>query len=683
MKFSIIIPVKNEGEDIIDCVDSFHKANYVKNDCEIIIVDDSSEIEHKKLNFYLNKNKFENISHITGLELGVSGSRNHGAKLAQGEYLIFINADNLAPKDFFDRLNIDLTDKSLDCLSLNNFIENTKNKYGAYLNSYFKKKFFENLYFNRFNEKSYISWTEGYTVKKKKFMECGGFPHLESNKFKAGEDLILGFNLIEANCKGSMSTSAYINHKIPENLREFIHHRFIRGYGVPQIARYYLRNDTFTLSLKTFVRSIFKFLQILSIIPFFFELFIIRKYSREKNFFLKFLPIIFLDKTILFYAELKSFFNILLLNFKEDKIEELKYLKHSNVKNIYVTGAPEKKYSTLKKTLEHIYGNQIKTITLSRNFINYSQTIRVPLEILIFKILYKFGVHYDYTNCSARLVNQIFKSDIEKIILNKGSFINSRTLQFIKKFSPKTKIIYWCEDNMFIKQHYTKNFDYSLKFYDLYYTVDRGKKENSKIKIENKKKLMELPTIYHDEISRGIKFVKYQNEILFKSDEERKIVFIGYYDDERLDYLKFLSDNNISVDVYGNGWKIIDKKELKNISFFEPIYGENYFDKIRNSYINLNFIRKLSKDIINNKTVEVIGSGGFLISEYSDFQNSYFPDKKSAIYFKSKQDLLEKIIYYKNNPQEIIDIKKYNADKLHNSLNLSTLHMYNKLCKML
>ena len=56
---------------------------------------------------------------------------------------------------------------------------------------------------------------------------------METNKFKAGEDLILGFNLIESKAKGSLSSSAYIKHKVPDNLKDFFHHRFIRGYGVP------------------------------------------------------------------------------------------------------------------------------------------------------------------------------------------------------------------------------------------------------------------------------------------------------------------------------------------------------------------------------------------------------------------------------------------------------------------
>ena len=253
-KYSIIIPVKNEGQDIINCIESFLTANYLHHSCEIILVDDSDYKEQEKLKLYLKKNKLKDITHFGDLELGVSGSRNHGANVAKGEYLIFINADNIAPNNFFNLLNKDLENENVDCLSLNNFITNNNNKYAQYLNLFFKKKFFENEYFLRFKEKSFISWTEGFTVKKEKFIESGGFPHLETNKFKAGEDLILGFNLIESKAKGSLSSSAYIKHKVPDNLKDFFHHRFIRGYGVPQISRYYLRNNLKTLSIKTFLR---------------------------------------------------------------------------------------------------------------------------------------------------------------------------------------------------------------------------------------------------------------------------------------------------------------------------------------------------------------------------------------------------------------------------------------------
>ena len=116
----------------------FLTANYLHHNCEIILVDDSDYKEQEKLKLYL-KNKLKDISHFGDLELGVSGSRNHGAKVAKGEYLIFINADNIAPNNFFNLLNKDLENENVDCLSLNNFITNNNNKYAQYLNLFFKK----------------------------------------------------------------------------------------------------------------------------------------------------------------------------------------------------------------------------------------------------------------------------------------------------------------------------------------------------------------------------------------------------------------------------------------------------------------------------------------------------------------------------------------------------------------
>ena len=66
------------------------------------------------------------------------------------------------------------------------------------------------------------------------------------------------------------------------------------------------------------------------------------------------------------FAEIKSYLKILRLSLSSKQIEPLKYFKSNYIKNLYVTASPENKYSPLKKTLEHIYGDSIKTITLSK-----------------------------------------------------------------------------------------------------------------------------------------------------------------------------------------------------------------------------------------------------------------------------------------------------------------------------
>ena len=96
-KVSIIIPVYNEERDIEDCINSLKKQTYKR--VEIIIVDDGST--DKTLNIL---KKFKKITIIRGEHKGPGFSRNLGSKTAEGEILIFIDADMTFDKNYIKNL---------------------------------------------------------------------------------------------------------------------------------------------------------------------------------------------------------------------------------------------------------------------------------------------------------------------------------------------------------------------------------------------------------------------------------------------------------------------------------------------------------------------------------------------------------------------------------------------------
>lgn len=93
MKVSVIIPVYNTlYEDLLQCIDSIIGQTFT--DFEIIIVDDGSSQEYRK---FLNKlQAYDSRIKIFHKENeGVSVARNFGVAQAQGEYILFADADDL------------------------------------------------------------------------------------------------------------------------------------------------------------------------------------------------------------------------------------------------------------------------------------------------------------------------------------------------------------------------------------------------------------------------------------------------------------------------------------------------------------------------------------------------------------------------------------------------------------
>lgn len=91
MKFSIIIPVHNAEKYLKDCIDSIYDQDMT--DFEIICVVNGSNDESENI-CLLAREDHSNIRVIVTDAVGVSSARNIGLREAQGEYIIFVDADD-------------------------------------------------------------------------------------------------------------------------------------------------------------------------------------------------------------------------------------------------------------------------------------------------------------------------------------------------------------------------------------------------------------------------------------------------------------------------------------------------------------------------------------------------------------------------------------------------------------
>lgn len=99
---SIIIPTYNREKEVLECINSLFNISYPN--FELIVVDNASE-DNTVVSI---KEKFPNIKNLKIIELnqnfGAVGGRNEGIKHARGEYLCFVDSDNIVDKDFLNEL---------------------------------------------------------------------------------------------------------------------------------------------------------------------------------------------------------------------------------------------------------------------------------------------------------------------------------------------------------------------------------------------------------------------------------------------------------------------------------------------------------------------------------------------------------------------------------------------------
>ncbi len=91
---SIIMPVYNSSKYVISAIESVFSQSY--KDYELIIINDGSTDNSKELIIdYLKQNKDKDVKYIYQENKGASAARNKGIELAKGEYIAFLDADDL------------------------------------------------------------------------------------------------------------------------------------------------------------------------------------------------------------------------------------------------------------------------------------------------------------------------------------------------------------------------------------------------------------------------------------------------------------------------------------------------------------------------------------------------------------------------------------------------------------
>jgi len=108
---SVVVPVYNVSAYLPSCIDSIIKQTY-KN-LEIILVDDgSTDISPQICDDYLNKDKRIKVIHQKNG--GLSDARNSGINIATGDYITFIDSDDVVALDMIDYLYKLLIDNNAD-----------------------------------------------------------------------------------------------------------------------------------------------------------------------------------------------------------------------------------------------------------------------------------------------------------------------------------------------------------------------------------------------------------------------------------------------------------------------------------------------------------------------------------------------------------------------------------------
>jgi len=111
-KFSIIVPVYNTYDYLDKCLNSLVKQKNVKNEYEIIIVNDGTPDNSEEIILKYKEKYPKIIKYIKKENGGLSSARNAGVEKATGEYLIFVDSDDYLDFNLLNKLEIHIEENN-------------------------------------------------------------------------------------------------------------------------------------------------------------------------------------------------------------------------------------------------------------------------------------------------------------------------------------------------------------------------------------------------------------------------------------------------------------------------------------------------------------------------------------------------------------------------------------------
>lgn len=214
----------------------------------------------------------------------------------------------------------------------------------------------------------------------------------------------------------------------------------------------------------------------------------------------------------------------------------------------------------------------------------------------------------------------------------------------IKKIKDKQITVYmYNNDNPFAKyypKYFWRYYRKALKYADIGF-VYREENRNDYMSAGCKK--VELLRSY---------YIEDRNYYMEQSSVEApEVVFIGHYENDfRIQYMQKMLDNKIEIGVPNTNWKNFWEDNPYFIKLSDCM--TKYNEYINAAQIAIVFLSTLNKDTYTRRCFEIPATKTFMLSQYTDDIATMFEEDKEIVFFRNADELVDKIKYYLQHPDE-------------------------------
>lgn len=262
------------------------------------------------------------------------------------------------------------------------------------------------------------------------------------------------------------------------------------------------------------------------------------------------------------------------------------------------------------------------------------------------------------------LIDTAVEFSPDLIFVYRGTHITAGTLKKIKQLIPDSTLVGYNNDDPFAKGHpYSlwRHFFKAVPVYDLMFAY-RHHNLDDLLRI-GAKRVELLRSWYIPEFHKKMTPSK-RDELKYGCD----CIFVGHFEEDGRDAcIEELINSGVNVKIFGpysglgkSGWDtpVARSVILQRVLPIEYLSGDSYVTAINCAPIALCFLSKLNKDTYTRRCFEIPAIGAALFSEYTEDLASLFKDGEEAVFFRSKEELLEKVLYFLEHKDQLDEIRK-------------------------
>lgn len=263
------------------------------------------------------------------------------------------------------------------------------------------------------------------------------------------------------------------------------------------------------------------------------------------------------------------------------------------------------------------------------------------LSNLWHRVRWKLRWPVDGLEENLRLLETAEREQPDVVIIDNSKVISRRTLCALRNMGVE-RLIYYTPDDIVARHNLSFPLKRSFPDWDIVFTTKTF--NVPELRALGVKRPVLVGKAYDPKLHVPLAPEKVGSEY-----EKYDVVFVGSYEKERCSSINAVADAGFSVVVYGSdkgGWR--PNYLQSNIELRKSVFAHDYCIAWHTGKVALCFLRKINRDRITQRTMEIAAMARPLVAERTDEHDQHFVDGKEYLGFSNDTELVKQISHLLN-----------------------------------